>query len=102
MAVEMGAKNGIIEADEKTRNLLGREGRIFKSDKDAVYEDEYEIEVDRIGDCDLVEINFETGQIHDKTKDIVLKAKPMPKFIQKIVEKGRLSKLSSKRWICIK
>lgn len=48
MAVEMGAKNGIIEADEKTRNYLGREGKIFKSDKDAVYQDEYEIEVERI------------------------------------------------------
>ena len=48
MAVEMGAKNGIIEADEKTRNFLGRKGKIFKSDKDAVYEDEYKIEVDRI------------------------------------------------------
>ncbi|UCD27019.1 MAG: 3-isopropylmalate dehydratase large subunit [Candidatus Bathyarchaeota archaeon] len=48
MAVEMGAKNGVIEADEKTRKFLGREGKIFKSDKDAVYEDEYEIEVGRI------------------------------------------------------
>ena len=47
-------------------------------------------EVDRIDDGDLVEINSETGQIHDKTKDIVLKAKPLPKFIQKIVEKGGL------------
>jgi len=48
MAVEIGAKNGIIEADEKTANYLGREGNIFKSDEDAVYEEEYEIEVDRI------------------------------------------------------
>jgi len=48
MAIEMGAKNGIIEADEKTTNFLGREGKIFKSDKDAVYEDKYEIEVDKI------------------------------------------------------
>ncbi len=48
MAVEMGAKNGIIEADEKTQRFLGREGKIFKSDKDAVYEDEYEIEVNKI------------------------------------------------------
>ncbi len=47
-------------------------------------------EVDRIDDGDLVEINFETGQIHDKTKNVVLKAKPLPKFIQKIVEKGGL------------
>jgi len=48
MAVEMGAKNGIIEADEKTRRFLGREGKIFKSDTDAVYEDEWRIEVNKI------------------------------------------------------
>ena len=48
MAVEMGAKNGIIEADEKTRSFVGREGKIFKSDEGAVYEEEYEIEVDKI------------------------------------------------------
>ena len=47
-------------------------------------------EVDRIDDGDLVEVDFETGQIRDKTKDVVLKAKPLPKFIQKIVEKGGL------------
>jgi 3-isopropylmalate dehydratase small subunit len=38
----------------------------------------------------MFEINFETGEIHDKTKDMVLKAKPLPKFVQKIVEKGGL------------
>ncbi|UCC58574.1 MAG: 3-isopropylmalate dehydratase large subunit [Candidatus Bathyarchaeum sp.] len=49
MAIEMGGKNGIIEADQKTLEFLGgREGRIFRSDKDAVYEDEYEIDVSRI------------------------------------------------------
>ncbi len=49
MAIEMGGKNGIIEADQKTIEFLGgREGKIFRSDKDAVYEDEYEIEVDKI------------------------------------------------------
>lgn len=47
-------------------------------------------EVDAIDDGDLVEINFDTGEIRDETKDIVLKTKPMPKFIQKIVEKGGL------------
>ncbi len=47
-------------------------------------------EIERIDDGDLVEINFETGQIHDKTKDLVLNAKPLPKFIQKIVNKGGL------------
>jgi 3-isopropylmalate/(R)-2-methylmalate dehydratase large subunit len=48
MAIEMGAKNGIIEADEKTEAFLGRKGKNFRSDRDAEYEDEYEVEVDRI------------------------------------------------------
>jgi len=48
MAVEMGAKNGIIEADKVTEKFLGREGKIFRSDRDADYEDEYEIEVDKV------------------------------------------------------
>lgn len=48
MVVEMGAKNGVIEADEKTVSFVGRGGKIFRSDKDAAYEDEYEIEVERI------------------------------------------------------
>ena len=47
-------------------------------------------EIDRIDDGDLIEINFETGRIYDKTKDLILRAKPLPKFIQKIVEKGGL------------
>lgn len=48
MAVEMGAKNGIIAADEKTMKYLGREGKLYKSDKDAIYEDIFEIDVTRI------------------------------------------------------
>ncbi len=47
-------------------------------------------EIERIDDGDLVEIDFETGKIHDKTKDSVLNAKPLPKFIQEIVNKGGL------------
>jgi len=47
-------------------------------------------EVDRIDDGDLVEIDFQTGKIHDRTKGVVLDAKPLPDFIQKIVEKGGL------------
>lgn len=47
-------------------------------------------EVDRIDDGDLVEIDFQTGKIHDRTKGIVLDAKPLPNFTQKIVEKGGL------------
>jgi 3-isopropylmalate/(R)-2-methylmalate dehydratase large subunit len=46
MAIEMGGKNGIIEADQKTLNFLdGRTGRIFRSDKDAAYSDEFELDV---------------------------------------------------------
>ena len=46
MAIEMGGKNGIIETDQKTLDFLGgRAGKIFKSDKDAVYADEFEIDV---------------------------------------------------------
>lgn len=46
MAIEMGGKNGIIEADQKTISFLnGRTGRIFKSDKSAAYANEYEISV---------------------------------------------------------
>lgn len=48
MAVEMGAKNGVVEADEKTVRYLGREGKTFRSDRDAFYADEMEFEVDRI------------------------------------------------------
>jgi homoaconitate hydratase family protein len=48
MAVEMGAKNGIIEADKKTRIFLERDGKIFLSDKDAYYTDHYDIDVEKI------------------------------------------------------
>jgi 3-isopropylmalate/(R)-2-methylmalate dehydratase large subunit len=49
MTIEMGAKNGIIEADQKTIDFLnGRTGKIFKSDPHAYYEDEYEIDVEKI------------------------------------------------------
>ncbi|MEJ2243175.1 MAG: 3-isopropylmalate dehydratase large subunit [Candidatus Bathyarchaeota archaeon] len=49
MAIEMGGKSGIIEADQKTLDFLGgRTGKIFKSDKDAAYDDEFEIEVEDI------------------------------------------------------
>ena len=49
MAIEMGGKNGIIEADQKTLDFLGgRTGKTFRSDKDASYADEYEIDVGAI------------------------------------------------------
>ena len=54
MAVEMGAKNGIIEPDETTRKFL--EGRVksmpdfkaLQSDKDAVYERTVEFDVSKM------------------------------------------------------
>ena len=48
------------------------------------------VEADKIDDGDLVEIDFDTGEIHDKTKEIVIKARPLPEFIRRIVEKGGL------------
>ena len=45
---------------------------------------------DEIEDGDEVEINFNTGKIHDKTKNLILKVKPLPEFMLKIVEKGGL------------
>jgi 3-isopropylmalate/(R)-2-methylmalate dehydratase large subunit len=49
MAIEMGGKNGIIEADQKTLEFLGgREGKIFRSDKAAAYQDEYEVDVGKV------------------------------------------------------
>jgi 3-isopropylmalate/(R)-2-methylmalate dehydratase small subunit len=47
-------------------------------------------DADKIDDGDDVEIDIKTGLIQDKTKGITLKAKPLPEFIQKIVEKGGL------------
>ena len=47
-------------------------------------------DVVKIDDGDEVEIDFKTGKIHDKTQGIILKVKPLPAFMQKIVEKGGL------------
>ncbi len=47
-------------------------------------------EANRIDDGDDVEIDIKTGEIHDKTKGITLKAEPLPEFMQRIVEKGGL------------
>jgi len=47
-------------------------------------------DAEKIDDGDEVEIDFDTGEIQDKTKNIILKVKPLPAFMQKIVEKGGL------------
>lgn len=47
-------------------------------------------DTDKIDDGDEVEIDFDTSEIQDKTKCIILKVKPLPVFMQKIVEKGGL------------
>jgi 3-isopropylmalate/(R)-2-methylmalate dehydratase small subunit len=47
-------------------------------------------DADKIADGDTIEVNMKTGEIHDKTKDIFIKAKPLPKFMQRIVEKDGL------------
>jgi 3-isopropylmalate/(R)-2-methylmalate dehydratase small subunit len=47
-------------------------------------------ETDKIDDGDTIEIDFKTGDIRDRTKGTVLKVKPLPAFIQKIVDRGGL------------
>ena len=47
-------------------------------------------EADNIDDGDEVEINVKTGEIYDKTKDFILKANPLPEFMQEIVDNGGL------------
>ena len=47
-------------------------------------------DADKINDGDEVEINFKTGEIRDKTKGVTIKVKPLPEFMQRIVDKGGL------------
>ncbi|MBN1784884.1 MAG: 3-isopropylmalate dehydratase small subunit [Candidatus Bathyarchaeota archaeon] len=47
-------------------------------------------DTEKIDDGDAVEIDFKTGEIRDKTKGLVLKVKPLPPFMQKIVDRGGL------------
>jgi len=47
-------------------------------------------DTDKIDDGDDIEINIITGEVRNKTKSIVFKAKPLPEFMQRIVDKGGL------------
>ena len=47
-------------------------------------------DTDKIDDGDAVEIDFQTGDVRDETKGMVLKVKPLPTFMQKIVDSGGL------------
>ena len=47
-------------------------------------------DADKIDDGDEVEIDFKTGEIRDRTKGVTVKVKPLPAFMQKIVDKGGL------------
>ncbi|MCR4640443.1 MAG: 3-isopropylmalate dehydratase large subunit [Lachnospiraceae bacterium] len=52
MAIEAGGKNGIFPVDEKTREYLKehtkREYKVYEADADAVYDEEYTIELDKL------------------------------------------------------
>ena len=52
MAIEAGAKNGIFEVDEKTleyvNGRVNREFTVYKADEDAVYNEEYVINLSEI------------------------------------------------------
>jgi 3-isopropylmalate/(R)-2-methylmalate dehydratase small subunit len=47
-------------------------------------------DADKIDDGDDVEIDFKTGEIVDKTTGVTVNVKPLPAFMQKIVDKGGL------------
>ena len=68
MAIEAGAKNGIIEPDEKTKQYVsGRSSRVFKeyfSDKDAKYIKTYEI------DCKKIEPQIAFPHLPENSKPI--------------------------------
>jgi 3-isopropylmalate/(R)-2-methylmalate dehydratase large subunit len=52
MVVEIGAKNGVVEPDEKTLEYISSKGRkpkaILKNDKDAEFEEKIEFEVSKL------------------------------------------------------
>ena len=52
MAIEAGAKNGIFDVDEKTleyaKGRVNREFNVYKADEDAVYDEEYVINLNEI------------------------------------------------------
>ncbi len=52
MAIEAGGKNGIFPVDEKTIEYLKehttREYKVYEADEDAVYDEEYVIELDKL------------------------------------------------------
>ncbi len=52
MAIEAGGKNGIFPVDEKTEEYLKehttREYKVYEADADAVYDEEYVIELDKL------------------------------------------------------
>ncbi len=52
MAIEAGAKNGIFDVDEKTLEYVNgranREFNVYKADEDAVYDEEYVINLNEI------------------------------------------------------
>jgi homoaconitate hydratase family protein len=44
MAVEMGAKTGFMEADTKTREFLGRSGKVYRTDRGALISQEITVD----------------------------------------------------------
>jgi len=47
-------------------------------------------DADKIDDGDTIEVNIKTGEVRDKTKGTVLNVKPLPEFMQRIVDRGGL------------
>ncbi len=47
-------------------------------------------DIDKFDDGDEIETEYDTGIIRNKTKNLVIHVKPLPDFVQKIVDAGGL------------
>ncbi|MPZ37902.1 MAG: 3-isopropylmalate dehydratase [Rhizobiales bacterium] len=55
-------------------------------------------EVDQIGAGDLVRVDPATGAVHNKTRDVTLKASPLPQFLLDMISDGGLVPHLEKRF----
>lgn len=80
MAIEAGAKNGIFEVDDKTleyvKGRVNRDYTVYKADEDAVYDEEYVIDLSEIVSTvacpHLPENTRPASELHDIVPDQVV------------------------------
>jgi 3-isopropylmalate/(R)-2-methylmalate dehydratase small subunit len=47
-----------------------------------------EVDTDKIGESDNLDIDLDSGTVKNLTRNIELKAKPFPKFMQELLKEG--------------